>query len=287
MKFTQVMALVGMNELPALARHAEAVGFEALALGEHFVTFKQQYEVYDYSKDGVVLWYPETHWPDPWVMFAALAQVTQKIRFITTVCVVPMRETFALAKSISTAAQISNNRVILGAGIGWQEKEFEMVHQSFRNRGKRADEMLQVIELLMSGAMVSFEGEFHRFEPLQMSPGVTQRVPVLIGGKSPAAFRRAARHDGWIGGSMDLDELPEIVAALKRERRALGKSLSDPFEIQLSLHEYTPEIVKRAEDMGVTQIHKDAWLDENGRASRMTLEQKLHAMEDFAGRFMR
>ncbi len=58
MKFTQVMALINMDELPALARGAEAVGFEALALGEHFVTFKQQYEVYDYSKDGMVLWYP-------------------------------------------------------------------------------------------------------------------------------------------------------------------------------------------------------------------------------------
>ena len=287
MKFTQVMALINMDELPALARGAEAVGFEALALGEHFVTFKEQYEVYDYSKDGVVLWYPETHWADPWVMFGALSQVTQTIRFVTTVCVIPMHDAFALAKSISTAARLSNNRVVLGAGVGWQQKEFEMVHQSFQTRGRRADEMLHVMELLMSGEMVSFNGQFYQFEALQMSPGVTQPVPVLIGGKSPAAYRRAARHDGWIGGAMDLDELPEIIAALQRERQALGKSLSEPFEIQLSLREYTPEIVKRAEDMGVTQIHKDAWLDENGRASRMTLDQKLQAMEAFAERFIR
>jgi probable F420-dependent oxidoreductase len=287
MKFTQVMALINMDELPPLARHAEAVGFDALALGEHFVTFKTQYEVYDYSKDGVVLWYPETHWADPWVMFAALSMVTQTIRFVTTVSVVPMHDAFALAKSISTAACISNNRVILGAGVGWQEKEFEMVHQSFKTRGRRADEMLQAMALLMSGEMVSFAGQFYQFEPLQMSPGVTERVPVLIGGKSPAAYRRAARHDGWIGGAMDLDELPEIVAALRQERRALGKTAGDPFEIQLSLREYTSETIKRAEDMGVTQIHKDAWLDENGRASRMTLQEKLDAMEAFSERYIR
>jgi hypothetical protein len=136
--------------------------------------------------------------------------------------------------------------------------------------------------------MVSYAGEFYRFEPLQMSPGVTRRVPVLIGGASPAALRRAARHDGWIGGALvDMDQIGEVVATLRRERLALGKSLSDPFEIQLSLKSYTPEIIKRLEDMGVTQIHKDSWLDENGRASRMTLQEKLNVMDDFAEKFIR
>jgi probable F420-dependent oxidoreductase len=285
MKFTQTMSFVDLNELPALARHAEAVGFEGMALGEHFVTFKQQYEAYGYNKTGLVLWNPKTHWADPWVMFAALSMVTQKLRFVTTVCVVPMHDAFALAKSISTAARISNNRISLGAGVGWQASEFDLVHQSFHTRGRRADEMLQVMELLMSGEMVSFEGEFYRFEPLQMSPGVTQRVPFLIGGKTPAALRRAARHDGWVGGTIPLDELPGHVATLKRERKAIGKS--DAGEIQISLQEYTPDTIKRAEDLGVTQIHKDCWLDENGRAQRLTLQQKLDFMEDFAARFIR
>jgi len=111
---------------------------------------------------------------------------------------------------------------------------------------------------------------------------------VLVGGASPAAFRRAARHDGWIGGALvDMDGIAEVIASLRRERLALGKSLSDPFEIQLSLKNYTPDVIKRLEDMGVTQIHKDAWLDENGRASRMTLQEKLDVMEDFAAKFIR
>jgi probable F420-dependent oxidoreductase len=288
MKFTQVMALIDMEELPPLAQRAEAVGFEALALGEHFVTFGKQYEVYDYSNDGAVLWYPETHWPDPWVMFGALSQVTRKIRFITTVCVLPMHDVFALTKSIITAARLSHNRVTFGAGVGWQQTEFELVHQSFHTRGRRTDEMLELMALLMRGEMVSYQGEFYRFEPLQMSPGVTERVPVLIGGASPAALRRAARHDGWIGGALvDMDGIAEVIASLRRERLALGKSLSDPFEIQLSLKSYTPEIIKRLEDMGVTQIHKDAWLDENGRASRMTLQEKLNVMDEFADKFIR
>jgi probable F420-dependent oxidoreductase len=286
MKFWQVMALVDMDQLPTLCRKAEEFGFEGMALGDHLITFQSQYQRYDYSQDASVLWYPQTHWPDPWVAIGALSQVTTRLKFMTTVYVLPMRDPFSAAKSVSTAARLSNNRVVLGAGIGWQKSEFDLVDRSFADRGKRADEMLDVMARLMSGGTVEYHGEFFEFPPLQMSPGVTRPVPILIGGRSPAAYRRAARHDGWIGAQYQTDDIPEIVAALKTERAALGKTL-EGFEIQLNLYDYGADTLKRVEAMGVTQIHKSAWLDENGRASRMSLDDKIRDMEAFANRFMR
>lgn len=286
MKYWQVMALVDMDELPILAKKAEEFGFEGLALADHLVTFETQYQAYDYSRDAAVLWYPETHWPDPWVEIGALSQMTTVLKFMTTVYVLPMRDPFSAAKAISTAARLSNNRVVLGAGIGWQKSEFDLAGQQFANRGKRTDEMLDIVVRLMAGQTVEYHGAFHDFPPLQMSPGVTQPVPILIGGRSPAAYKRAARYDGWIGAQYRLEELPGIVAALHAERAALGKN-SEPFEIGTNLYDYGADTLKRVAEMGVTQIHKSAWLDENGRASRMSVDDKIRDMERFAEAFIR
>jgi probable F420-dependent oxidoreductase len=286
MKFWQVMALVDMDELPELCRKAEEFGFEGMTLGDHLVTFETQYQAYDYSQNAMVLWYSETHWPDPWVEIGALSQVTTRLKFMTTVYVLPMRDPFGAAKAVSTAARLSGDRVVMGVGIGWQHSEFDLVDRDFTNRGARTDEMLAVMQGLMTGEMTEFQGRFHNFPRLQMSPPVTRPVPVMIGGRSPAAYRRAARFDGWIGAQHRLEELPEIVAALAAERAALGRSL-DGFEIQTNLYDYGAESLKRAEEMGVTQIHRAAWLDENGRASRMTLQEKIDDMERFAEKFMR
>jgi probable F420-dependent oxidoreductase len=286
MKYWQVMALVDMDELPVLAKKAEEFGFEGMALADHLVTFETQYQAYDYSRDAAVLWYPETHWPDPWVEIGALSQVTTRLKFMTTVYVLPMRDPFSAAKAIATAARLSNNRVVLGAGIGWQESEFDLAGREFSDRGKRTDEMLEIIVKLMAGETVEYHGQFHDFPRLQMSPGVTKPVPILIGGRSPAAYRRAARFDGWIGAQYQVEEIPAIVAALKAERAALDKK-SDPFEIQLNLYDYGTDTLKRVADMGVTQIHKSAWLDENGRAGRMSVDDKIRDMEAFANAFIR
>jgi alkanesulfonate monooxygenase SsuD/methylene tetrahydromethanopterin reductase-like flavin-dependent oxidoreductase (luciferase family) len=257
-----------------------------MALGDHLITFETQYQDYNYSKNAVVLWYPETHWPDPWVEIGALSQITATLKFMTTVYVLPMRDPVSAAKAVSTAARLSSNRVVLGIGIGWQESEFDLVDRDFSNRGARTDEMLTVMEGLMTGEMTEFSGRFYKVPRLQMSPGVTKRVPILVGGRSPAAYRRAARYDGWVGAQYKAEDLPEIVSALKAERMALGKSL-DGFEIQTNLYDYSADTMKRVEDMGVTQIHRSAWLDENGRASKMTLKEKIDDMERFAEQFMR
>jgi probable F420-dependent oxidoreductase len=224
-------------------------------------------------------------------MFGALAQLTRRLKFMTTVCVAPMRDPFTLAKAVSTAARLGKDRVILGVGIGWQESEFRLVERGFRDRGARTDELLEVLRLLMSGEMVEFHGRFFDFPPLQMAPGTQRPVPVWIGGHSPAALKRAARHDGWIGAIHDIDGLRTLMDALRRERSALGRGMDD-FGTTLALigagtRDADPgPAIRRAADLGVQSIYRDAWIDERGRASVLTLEQKLADMERFAARYL-
>lgn len=285
MKHWQCLAMLDMRELPVLARHAEQLGFEGITLGEHLITFSEQYEDYSYSKNNLIRWYPDTHWPEPWVQIAALSQVTTRLRFLTTVFVLPMHTPFDVAKSVSTAANISDGRIILGAGIGWQKSEFELVDQDFHTRGRRCDEMLEVMKLLWTGEPVSHEGEFYQFPSLQMSPGLTDPLPVYIGGFSDAALKRAARHDGWVGGQHEMEELEQFIPTLEKHRRAIGTETRH-FDICLGLYDPSPGNIERCAELGVTQLYREAFCDENGMASTMSLDEKLRDMEAFAERHL-
>ena len=285
MNYWQCLAMLDMKELPTLARHAESLGFEGISLGEHLITFSEQYENYLYSKNNLIRWYPDTHWPEPWVQIAALSQVTTRLRFLSSVYVLPMHDPFNVAKLVSTAANISEGRVILGAGIGWQKSEFELVGQDFHTRGRRCDEALEVMAKLWTGEPVSHDGEFYPFPSLQMSPGLFQPVPIYIGGFSDAALKRAARNDGWIGGQHEMDEVEFFLPALIQHRKESGKSL-ETFQIGLGLYEMTQSNIERCEELGATMLYRDAFCDVNGMASSMTLSEKLHDMDKFASQYL-
>ncbi len=286
MKHWQSLAMIDMKELPRLARHAEELGFEGITLAEHLITFSEQYESYDYSKDNLIRWYPGTHWPDPWVQIGALSQVTSTLKFLTSVYVLPMHDPFEAAKSIGTAANLCEGRMSLGVGVGWQKSEFELVSQRFETRGRRCDEMLDVMTKLWTGEPVAHEGEFFQFPNLQMSPGLEQPLPIYIGGFSPPALQRAARHDGWVGGQHEMDELEQMLGLLQDYRARQDHAVGDDYEICVGLYDPSDENMARCEELGVTQLYRHAFCDEAGMASRMSLDEKLRDMDAFAGRYL-
>ena len=180
-------------------------------------------------------WEPFTPWADPWVAIGAMAGSTTNLRFFTNVYVLPMRPPIAVAKAVGTAAVISGNRVALGVGMGWMEEEFRLLEQPFARRGKRADEMLEVLAKLWAGGWVEHHGEFYDFDRLEMSPAPTERIPIYVGGMSEPALRRAARHDGWISDLHTIDELREITdeaaplpRGARQGRRAVRRRRLDP-----------------------------------------------------------
>jgi len=286
MKFWNAVAFLRTEQLLAVARAADACGYDALALSDHIFYAEQLDSPYPYTADGRPFWKPDTDWPDPWVTIGALAAVTERIRLATNVYVAPARDLFTVAKLVSTAAVLSHGRVVLGVGAGWCAEEFAQLGQDFARRGRRLDAMVGALRALWAGGPVEWHDEFFDFAPLRISPVPGAPVPIHVGGDSEPALRRAARlGDGWIGNRFyTADEADAVLARLHRHRADAGRLDAD-FEITLALAvEPDPAVYRRYEDQGVTAVLCAPWMASptNGHASK--LAARIAAIEEFANR---
>ncbi len=285
MKFWQSLAFVEMDQMVELAQFCEELGFHGVSYGDHLVTTREQVDEYLYQDSGNVFWNPDTHWPDPWVVTAALAQATSTLHFLSTIYILPMRDPLSAAKALSTAAFMSGDRVTLGAGVGWQKAEFEMVGQDFHTRGKRVDEMLAFMPTLMSGEMTEFQGKFYDIPAVKMSPGTCKPIPIMIGGYAPAAMRRACRFDGWMGTSHDEAEIYPLLDTLKEMREETGTA-NKPFDIWTGVKNPHDGTHERLAEAGVTMVNGTNFLDADGRTALSSIDDKKRRIEDFAKRFI-
>ena len=216
MKFCQSLMYAAPDQWIELTCAAEAAGFDQVALSDHVVQPEKLESTYPYTRSGRPMFPPDTPWPDVWVTIGALAARTERISFVTHVYVLPARNPFVVAKAVGTAAVLSGGRVQLGVGAGWMREEFAALEQPFERRGARMEEQIEVLRTLWRGGMVEHHGEFYDFDRLEMAPAPPEPVPILIGGHSEVALRRAARiGDGWIGVYYRLDELLAIVERLQ------------------------------------------------------------------------
>jgi probable F420-dependent oxidoreductase len=285
MKFWQSLAFVEFDQLVELAQFCEQLGFHGVSYGEHLVTTQVQIDEYLYREDGNIMWNPDTHWPDPWVLSAALAQATTRLEFLSTIYVLPLRDPFSAAKAISCAACLSNNRVSLGIGVGWQKAEFDMVGQDFHTRGKRTDESLQILRGLMSGELTEHHGQYYDFEAVKMSPGTSRPIPILVGGYSPAAMRRACGQDGWMAVTHEEEEIYPLLEQLHTMRRECGDS-KRPFEIWSGVKTPGPDTHARLEEAGVTMVNGTNFLDKDGKTIISSIDEKKQRLEQFAENFL-
>ncbi len=174
----------------------------------------------------------------------------------------PARPLLEVAKQVATAAVISGGRVSLGVGVGWMREEFELMGQDFDTRGKRLDEMIPALREIWRGGWVSYEGRYYRVPEMMIEPHPPAPVPILCGGESEAALRRAARScDGWIGYAYTLEQadrstpLGWLNCAVEYGRE------HEPFDIILALLDPpSPDLYKRAEDLGITAVMCAPWL---------------------------
>jgi probable F420-dependent oxidoreductase len=165
---------------------------------------------------------------DPFVMFAHLAAITQRIHFATGILVLPQRQTALVARQAADVALLSGGRLRLGVGIGWNFVEYEALGQDFHKRGARQEEQIQLLRRLFTEPVVDFSGRFDRVDRASLLPKPQRPVPIWLGGHGDVAFDRAARlADGFIffGGKSG-----ETIGSWKRLRDrvgALGRSLED------------------------------------------------------------
>ncbi|KUI40112.1 TIGR03619 family F420-dependent LLM class oxidoreductase [Mycobacterium sp. GA-2829] len=278
MKFYVSPAFVDTSEIVEIARAADELGYDGLGVPDHVVNLETLATPYPYTRDGQRRWQPFTHWPDPWVLIGALAQVTTRLRFVTTVYVPAMRDPYSAAKAIGTASTLAGGRVELGIGVGWCEDEFRLMGQRFDRRGARTDEMLDLFNALWSPGWTEFDGEFYSTPRLEMEPS-PPHIPIYVGGLSDVALRRAARNDGWIGDLITTDRAIAVAGQLRELRRAAGLSVDD-YTILTPL---TDALVRadydRAEAAGITHILTMPWMFYTGADA--TLAEKIDGMKRF------
>ncbi|MFP6641279.1 MAG: LLM class flavin-dependent oxidoreductase, partial [Myxococcota bacterium] len=160
MKFWQSTAFNDPTELPEIAREAEQAGFEGILVVEHLFVPKVYDPAYLYTDHGRPDFDESTPFPDPWVTIATLAAQTTTLKFCTLIQILPLHHPVEVAKSLATLAMFSHDRVVLGAGAGWMKEEFEALGVDFKTRGRRFNEMIEVMRKLWTGEMVEHHGEF-------------------------------------------------------------------------------------------------------------------------------
>jgi probable F420-dependent oxidoreductase len=171
---------------------------------------------------------------DPFVTLSYVAAKTERVRLGATVFVLPFRHPVLAARAIASLDQLSDGRVIVGAGAGWMPEEFGAIGVPFHRRGRLTDEYLEAMIALWSSRVASFSGPTVKFENLSSEPLPVQRPhpPIWVGGRALAALRRAVKHgDAWHGSPEPLSKLRQVTAALAEEAKLQGR---DPASIKLT-----------------------------------------------------
>jgi probable F420-dependent oxidoreductase len=202
----------GEQATPALIRRhamrAEDLGFDDVWVSEHIIVPRKEFP-------RSPLFY------DPVVTLSYAAAVTQRVRLGTTVLVLPMRHPLPLAKELASLHNLSEGRLILGAGVGWLEPEFAALGVPFRERGRRMDEGIAMMRAVWSQDPVTFEAKYipAKIVEMTMTPQPVSPIPLWIGGSSDAALKRTIRiADGWHGSRETPEEAAPIVQRLRASR---------------------------------------------------------------------
>ena len=205
------------ERITTVARWAEELGYDSVWVTDHVALPLQSDSWYPYRSHGRWDYPSDTYWLDPLLALQWAAAAAPSLKVGTSILVVPLRNPLLLAKQLSTLDFLTGGRVILGAGAGWMKEEFDLIGQSYANRGKRLLEMVQLMRRCWSGEIVDFRGEFYQVSGFQMYPLPVKRdIPVIWGGHSDAAIRRCARTgDGWHPTQITTDQLRSGLAKLR------------------------------------------------------------------------
>jgi probable F420-dependent oxidoreductase len=242
------------HHLP-IARALEKHGWDAFYVPDSLCYPEKAHDgQYLYTEDGGREFLDGAPFLEPFSLVPALAAVTKRLRFATNVVKLPIRDPVLLAKQVTTVAVMSGERFSLGVGLSPWREDFVVTRTAWETRGARLDEMLEILRGLGSGAYFGYEGRHYAFPRIKMCPVPERPVPILVGGHSTPALRRAARAgDGWIAAGSTLETLPRLIAELHRHLREHGRDETG-FEIHVMApyDGYDLATARRLRELGVT-----------------------------------
>lgn len=281
------------EELPGVfrrfARTAEETGFDALVAGDHVVYPDEIPTDYEFSSTGEPPFDTTTSLFDVFQVLSHLASVTETITLGTHVVAVPYRHPLVLTKNVLTTEALSEGRFDFGVAPGWLKTEFDALEIPFDERGSRTDEFLEIFEAACAEGVTGYDGEHYSFDEVGFYPSPDREIPIWMGGKSSATFRRVAEFgDGW---ATLWDHPDDVEQALERIMNAwsdydrdgepevsvlrpvnLGEE-ADPDRLLSGPAESVREDVQAYRDAGVTRLVVDFFTTD--------VDEQVALMEEF------
>ncbi len=264
-----------------LAMAAERAGWHGFVVPDSVCYPEVSDSRYPYTPDGSRSFLEDKPFLEPFSLIPALGAVTERLRFATFVFKLPIRHPLLVAKSAASVAVLTGDRLALGVGLSPWPDDYQVCGQPWQGRGRRMDEAIEIVRGLCRGGYFAFHGRCFELPSVKICPVPRRPIPILIGGHSEAALRRAARlGDGWMHAGGDAADLDRLLRRLTALRRQAGRE-REPFEVHvIALDAYTRDGVRRLEERGVTDVivgFRNAYELDN-----QTLDQKVAALERYA-----
>jgi probable F420-dependent oxidoreductase len=247
-----------------LCKKAESLGFDSVWGAEHVILPSRIDSPYPYTADGVIPVENDSSIPDPLIWLAYVASTVPALKLGTCILILPQRNPLVLAKELGTLDHLTGGRVELGIGVGWMKEEFEALGIEWEHRGARTNEYIDALRVLWSGPEVEFHGKYVDFPKVTVNPRpVNGTIPIIVGGDSPAAVRRAGRlADGYYPGTSDPTELRRLIADLHTVAKEAGRK---PEDIQINVNPNRESIdpardIALYQELGVSRVLIPAFL---------------------------
>lgn len=286
MRFSYQVGMCEPDHYLPLARAAEEAGYDGIAIPDSICYPEEASSKYPYNKDGSREFLESVPFVESLIAVAAMAAVTEKIRFATFVYKLAVRQAAVVAKQVQGIQVLSGSRFDFGIGISPWEEDFAVCQVPWEKRGKRFDEQIEILRGLESGDYFGFTGELHDMPANKMNPVPGVPTPLLIGGHAEPALRRAARvGDGWMCAGADLPELEAYIRRINQLRDEYGTA-DRPFRVfTTGQNAFSREGIEQLEHIGVTDViigFRNVYELEEDKP----LEEKIAMLNWYAGEFI-
>ena len=283
MRFSYAESMIDPSYYLPLAQAVEAAGYDTMIVPDSICYPEESDSTYPYTPDGSREFLEDKPFIEPFSLIPAMGAVTETLRFTTFVVKLPVRHPVLVAKQAASVAVLTDNRFGFGIGVSPWPEDYELCDVPWERRGRRMNEMMEIVRGLTAGGYFGYKGEIFDVPSVKICPVPSERLPLLVGGHSEPALKRAARlGDGWMHAGGDPDEMAAQIDRLHELRREHGRD-GEPFEIHvISLDGWSVDGCRRLEDMGVTDVivgFRDAYQVPQDTED---LQTKIDALNAFA-----
>jgi len=273
------------NYIP-LAKAAEAAGYSGMTVPDSLIYPQSSGTKYSYTDDGGREFLENKPFLESFIHVTAMLAATERLEVTTNVVKLPVRPPLYVAKLVSSIEALFDNRFNFGVGLSVWPEDYQVMGVAWEGRGKRFDECIDIVRGLTEGGYFEYHGEFFDLPPVKINPVPSKPVPILIGGHSDPALKRAAHNDGWMYAGGGLDAMLPLLDKLASYRADVEKR-DTPFRIFASeMGQADSDLVKRYADAGVTDlvvVFRNLYAVEE---DRQPLSEKIDDLNRFADRII-